>query len=225
MLQSSFTEDREPVTVTLSEIYDAQGLVNQVIIPDEVLEVLWELRTKLAENDVFTTDRRFHQSLAIIQAEAFLNGRERAEVVDTKPLQYVMWRDISQIDFVRRAVLDLADPLEKDALQLLSDIEALFTQFQAATKDSTNTSQKMNISVEAWGKLKNIKTEINEAIRRVPVVADPAVGMPQTKKTKHISLSHISKRIQSKEDVDVIIATFSKLKDNWNEDEVIDIKW
>jgi len=76
--------------------------------------------------------------------------------------------------------------------------------------------------------LKTIRTEINEAIRPVPVVAgiDPAGGdIPQTKKTKPISLSHISKRIQSKEDVDVIIRTFTNLKDNWNDDEVIDIKW
>jgi hypothetical protein len=75
--------------------------------------------------------------------------------------------------------------------------------------------------------LKIVKTEINESIRSISVVSgvDPFGGIPQTKKTKPISLSHISKRIQSKEDVDVIIKTFTNLKDNWNDDEVIDIKW
>jgi hypothetical protein len=100
----------------------------------------------------------------------------------------------------------------------------------ALIKDKSGIKGIREIITEVYSfnnSLKTIRTEINEAIRFVPAVAgvDPAGGIPQTKKTKPISLSHISKRIQSKEDVDKIIETFTKLKDNWNDDEVIDIKW
>lgn len=101
----------------------------------------------------------------------------------------------------------------------------------ALLKDKSGIKGIREIITEVYSfnnSLKTIKTEINEAIRPVPVVAgvDPAGGaILQTKKNKPISLSHISKRIQSREDVDKIIETFTKLKDNWNDDEVIDIKW
>jgi hypothetical protein len=66
--------------------------------------------------------------------------------------------------------------------------------------------------------LKSVTADISEAIKE----NEETQG---AKKTKTVTLSHIPKRIQNKEDVEVILTTFSKLKDNWNDDEIIDIKW
>lgn len=66
--------------------------------------------------------------------------------------------------------------------------------------------------------LKSVVADIAEALKEKEKI-------PGAKKTKTVTLSHIPKRIQNKEDVEVIISAFSKLKDNWNDDEIIDIKW
>ena len=66
--------------------------------------------------------------------------------------------------------------------------------------------------------LKSVIADITEAIKEKE-------EKPGAKKTITVTMSHIPKRIQNKEDVEVIISAFSKLKDNWNDDEIIDIKW
>ena len=68
--------------------------------------------------------------------------------------------------------------------------------------------------------LKSVKLDIAEQNN----VNEPAPNS-SSKKTKTVTLSHIPKRIQNKEDVEIIISAFSKLKENWNDDEIIDIKW
>ena len=48
--------------------------------------------------------------------------------------------------------------------------------------------------------------------------------MPGVKKAKTFIISHIPKRIQNIKNIELIIRTFSKLKDEWNDDEIIEIK-
>ena len=146
--------------ITLDELMEAQALVETVVVPDEVKEALWQLRGTLAENDVLVSDRRFFQSIAVVQAEAFLNGRMTAQVVDTKPLRHVMWRDPSHLDLVRKIVLDLADPLEREALELLAELEKAADSFNSAVKDTQNKSKRIKAALEVWEKVKEADKEI-----------------------------------------------------------------
>lgn len=73
--------------------------------------------------------------------------------------------------------------------------------------------------------IKSMKLEIAEAIKPKPFPDGGAEPSPNPKSVKPVSLVHVSKRIQSKQDVVIIIKTFTDIKDNWNDDEVIDIKW
>jgi hypothetical protein len=61
-----------------------------------------------------------------------------------------------------------------------------------------------------------MKKEIKELVDQKP---------PTSKKVKSLSLSNFPKRLQSKDEVVNLINEFSKLRDNWNDEEVIDIKW
>lgn len=145
--------------VTLDEIVTAQAEVAQVVIPDDVKKVLWDLRQKFAEAEITVSDRKFYNSLAVIKAEAWLDGRDQAEISDTKSLQHCFWRDPAQIAPVRKIVLDLADPLEKEALDLLADLNKAYEQYTTALKDSSSRSEKVKASVELVGKLQNVRAE------------------------------------------------------------------
>lgn len=146
--------------VSLDDIYLAQKIVDSVVIPDEVKDALWTLRVQMHQNDVLVSDRRLFQALAVIKAEAFMNGRSVAQVIDTKPLQHVMWRDVSHIDIVRKTVLDLADPLEREALDLLANIELAISAFREAAKDTHAKTVKTNAALEAWEKFKHADKEL-----------------------------------------------------------------
>jgi len=66
--------------------------------------------------------------------------------------------------------------------------------------------------------LKIVNTDIGEILK----ASEPKPG---SKKTKTVTLSHIPKRLKTKNDVEVVISAFTTLKDNWNDEEIIDIKW
>jgi len=120
--------------------------------------------------------------------------------------------------------------------QAINDLKISYDWIRLKEEQKKEFSEKLNkaIITDKYG-IKGIREIINEAysfnnllkslnadMNEVLKVAEP---LPGTKKTKTISLSHISKRIQSRKDVELIISEFSKLKDSWNDDEIIDIKW
>jgi MoxR-like ATPase len=62
-----------------------------VVIPDEVIEALCKIRRELANEKITPSDRRFSWMLRILQAEAFLSGRNTVELDDIVCLTDCVW--------------------------------------------------------------------------------------------------------------------------------------
>lgn len=62
-----------------------------VVIPDEVLEALCKIRRELANEKITPSDRRFSWMLRILQAEAYLSGRDVVELDDIVCLTDCIW--------------------------------------------------------------------------------------------------------------------------------------
>jgi MoxR-like ATPase len=155
------SEETEPtVFISLEDIYEAQRQVAQVTIGDDVLSALVELSDRLKEEEIAVTDRKFKQSLAVIKAEAWLSGCEVAEVIHTKPLQHMMWRDPSQIITVRTAVYDLADPIERDVLNLRDEWMQAYNSYRETMADTTMTGRKADHTLEIFKKFKACKKDL-----------------------------------------------------------------
>jgi MoxR-like ATPase len=155
------SEETEPtVFISLEDIYEAQRQVAQVTIGDDVLSALVELSDRLKEEEIAVTDRKFKQSLAVIKAEAWLSGCEVAEVIHTKPLQHMMWRDPSQIITVRSAVYDLADPIERDVFNLRDEWMQAYNSYRETMADTTMTGRKADHTLEIFKKFKACKKDL-----------------------------------------------------------------
>jgi len=155
------SEETEPTTfITLDDIYAAQAEVANVTIGDDVLSALVELSNRLKEEEISVTDRKFKQSLAVIKAEAWLNGRDKADVMDTKPLQHMLWRDPSQIAIVRTAVYDLADPIERDVLNLRDEWMRAYNSYRDTMADTSLSGRKADHTLEIFKKFKACKKDL-----------------------------------------------------------------
>lgn len=155
------SEETEPTTfITLDDIYAAQAEVANVTIGDDVLSALVELSDRLKEEEISVTDRKFKQSLAVIKAEAWLNGRDKADVMDTKPLQHMLWRDPSQIAIVRTAVYDLADPIERDVLNLRDEWMRAYNSYRDTMADTSLSGRKADHTLEIFKKFKACKKDL-----------------------------------------------------------------
>ncbi len=160
MLSCPMENDPKSI-ISLEEVYTCHDLVDKVTIDDSVYEALNTLRTTLKEHGVEATERRWVESLGIIRAEAFLNGREIVDIEDIRPLMHVLWSDMDQRKTVTRHVLELANPVDKEAQELLDIIKGIEKEFQKVTKDADNHKAIAKQAVEAHGRLQKVKQELD----------------------------------------------------------------
>jgi len=146
--------------ISLEDIKLAQAEVSAVRIGDDVLNALVELSQRLNESDINVTDRRFKQSLQVIKAEAWLNGCDVAEVIHTKPLQHMLWRDPSEIPTVRQCVYDLADPIERDVINLREEWATAYNAYRDTISDQNMSGRKADHTLEIFKKFKACKKEL-----------------------------------------------------------------
>lgn len=152
MIQSDMPKDPEPV-LSLAEVKEAVALVEHVQLPGEIFDTVKELRDNLRSEGVEPTDRRWVECLDIIRAEAFFNGHEVAEIGDMRPLMHVLWSHEKDIKTVTREVLDLANPIDREANDLLDRVNDLHSDLTRILKDADNPKQAAKQVVEIHGKM------------------------------------------------------------------------
>lgn len=147
--------------LTLDEVHEARQQVTQVTVPDDVIEALSSLRQNLRKEGIEPTDRRFAECLKIIRATAWLDGRDRADIDDMKLLRHVMWTALDEQSIVDKAVLELANPLDKEAMDLLEEVEKLAAELDEVMRDSDNKQVRNKKGIELHSKCERAKADLD----------------------------------------------------------------
>lgn len=165
MLKGQIAGPVVPV-VTWEEVETAQDQVKAVVVPDDVLEAFNTLRNNLKAQGIEPTDRRFAQCLQIVRGTAWLDGRGTADIDDMKLLRHVLWTTQAEIPHVERLVLELANPLDKEAMDLMEQVEKLAVELDDAIKNSDNKQALHKKGIELHGKLERAKAELDTLQKR-----------------------------------------------------------
>lgn len=104
-------------TITLKELQFAHKEVEAVKVTDDTVTAYMRLRADLLRNGLRPSDRRFRQTVALIQASAWLAGRDETLVDDLEVGVYVFWNNREERTKVRGYVLDVAAPGLKAAME------------------------------------------------------------------------------------------------------------
>jgi MoxR-like ATPase len=168
MLQSQTLGPVVP-TLSVSDIEIAQKETDKVEVALEVYEALDQLYLDLFEEGVEVTDRRLAQCLPAIRATAWWRGSEEANVDDMHLIRHILWRRPEHIPIVDTHVLQLASPLEAEALAMRATIDDLGEQLQSVIKDSDNPQQRNRKAMELHGKLDQFADEVENLEGRIAV--------------------------------------------------------
>ena len=87
-------------SMTMNELVQLQFFTDMVAIPDEVYETLSKIRKELRDEGIRPSDRRFKQSLSVLQAKALINQRQVVKVDDIVILENALWETVDQKDAV-----------------------------------------------------------------------------------------------------------------------------
>ena len=130
-------------TVSLADLQAAiEHEVPAVTVPDGIFDAMTKLRTALRRRGLICSDRRWRQSVRLLQAAAYLAGRDAVSDADLDMLRHVLWDSTADRRPVAEEVLTLVNPDAKKALDLLDDILGIERELEAkAGQSAQNLSQ------------------------------------------------------------------------------------
>ena len=142
-------EHVEIPTMHVDDLVQLQNMTNKVHIPDEVYETLSTIRRELQDEGIQPSDRRFKQSLSILQARALINQRESVQTDDMVILENALWETLDQ----KETVCTIVRRHSQDGLaQRLSAIENEANEIY----DSAVRDQSTEAGMEAVQKISAI---------------------------------------------------------------------
>lgn len=158
------TEVYQPSTrLTFEELKNAQEQVQKVMIPETIFDTLLKIRIELYNKGFSVTDRTFKHSLKILQAEAWLNGRNQVEEQDLDVLKHIYWTDPTTIRSVYLALVNTVSADRGKILTILDECKKIVDEL-FEEKDLKVQTQK---GLEVANRLKESRTEIQKLINEM----------------------------------------------------------
>lgn len=192
--QSSFMRmlalevDPTPAPVmTWAEIESAQTEARAVVVPERVITAMAELKRNLEGEGIELSDRRYVQALRIVRAAAWFDDCPTADTDHLAPLEHVLWHSPEQRSTVSQLVLQMANPLEVEASELLAEIRDLDKQIS----DISNDDERMRLGNEVYQKLNRAADELKNLQERA------GEGQRRTMKVREVKdkLSQVTERV------------------------------
>lgn len=156
MLQGSCPAQRP--SITLAELEQLQFHSEMMVtVPQDILEVLRDIRDVLKLEGIRPSDRRFRQVLSLLKASATLDGRDYVVRKDLIILVHSLWvtPEANERSIVRQTVQDRAlDPVEKE----IADLTVMIAELARSVDTSDMTDTK--IVLEHSQKIKSLKMQV-----------------------------------------------------------------
>lgn len=145
------------IKLTLDEIHDAQDEVQNINIPDDVIESLIMVRNRLKVEGLIPSDRRMKAITKVLKAEAWLDGRTKVIDDDLNVLVHMLWDDTTEIQKVNEIVLSEINPKLNEAKKLYDGILESYRAYQKADE-----KDKMKAVGEALQDINSAKRRLKE---------------------------------------------------------------
>ncbi|MFQ5542498.1 MAG: AAA family ATPase, partial [Candidatus Binatia bacterium] len=105
MLETS--SQAEQTTITLEELRTLQGQALKTTIPDYIYRTIADIRRELGKKNIRASDRRYRQSLSLLQAHSYLTGEDKVSEKDLFFLEHALWQDPGERPEVHSTIHEL----------------------------------------------------------------------------------------------------------------------
>ena len=123
----------EFTTVSLTELDEAYETAMTLPIGDLAYTTFLDLIEELGRKGVLVSTRRQVEGLKAVLATAYIAGHDEVKVGDFSILRHMFWSRQEKISEVKNVILTACNPGEKQALDLLDDLDKLKTDYANAS--------------------------------------------------------------------------------------------
>jgi len=168
MLESQSQPQR--TTLTLTELNELQQAVRDVTLPSYVYRGIADIRRELNKKNIHASDRRYRQSLALLQAHAFLEGETEVQEKSLLFLEHALWRDPAEQEQVRSTIRELLLGYEEEITELLYESREIR---ESALQPGRTTDERARALIEFHTKLRNILAKVDQIMEKAKRLGRP----------------------------------------------------
>ena len=168
MLESQKAVER--TTMTLAELTELQHQASAVTISSHVYRSIADLRRELNKKNIVASDRRYRQSLALLQAYAWLDGEAEVYEKHLFFLEHVLWRDPAEREQVRSTIRERLMGYEEEITELLYESREIR---EAALQPGRTSDERARALIEYHTKLRNIMAKVDQILDKAKRMGRP----------------------------------------------------
>jgi MoxR-like ATPase len=168
MLETSQAPQR--TTLALQELQEIQEQVRRIKILPSVYRGMANIRRELGKKNIQASDRRYRQSLGLLQAHAYLSGQEEATEQELFFLEHVLWRDPAEQPEVRATIRELLLGYEQEIQELLYQSKEIKDY---ALRPWDTSELRAQALIEVHTKLRNILAKVDQVIEKAETLGRP----------------------------------------------------
>jgi MoxR-like ATPase len=168
MLESQKTPQR--TVLTLAELTELQREVREITLPAHVYRSIADIRRELNKKNIQASDRRYRQSLSLLQAYAYLEGETEVYEKHLFFLEHVLWRDPAEHEPVRGTIRELLLGYEEEITELLYESREIR---DSALQSARTSDERARALIELHTKLRNILTKVDQIMEKAQRLGRP----------------------------------------------------
>lgn len=166
----SMLKDEKEVIVpklSLAELLQHQERVKSVQIPEAVFHTLAKIRSKLRDEGIRPSDRRFKQTLSLLRAKAYLDGRFEVNRSDLAILEHALWETIDQKEKTKEILYEIIhDTVETFINRVVPEFEVILLHAQSTLSNRTPGARAKLSDLLMQGK--TLFMEVQEMNKQMP---------------------------------------------------------
>jgi len=168
MLESQKAPER--TTLSMTELTELQKQARDIVIPAHVYRSIADIRRELNKKNIQASDRRYRQSLPLLQAHAFLEGQKEVREQDVFFLEHVLWRDPGEHEQIRNTIRELLLGYEEEITELLYESREIR---DTALRPWETSDERARALVEFHTKLRNILAKVDQIMEKAKRLGRP----------------------------------------------------
>ena len=160
----------ERTSLTLEELREMQSEARALPIPSHIYRAIADIRRELKRKNLEASDRRYRQSLNLLQAHAYLSGEKEVKESDLYFLEHVLWRDPQEQTEVRGVIRELLLGYEEEIKELLYESREVRA---SALRPWPTNEERARAFIEVHTKLKNILARVDQIMDKAKQMGRP----------------------------------------------------
>jgi MoxR-like ATPase len=146
----------------LAKVIDVD--VPAIEFSDDALKQMVKLRHDLKTEGIQPSDRRFKQSVKVLKANAFLEGRDRIEEEDLAVLRHTLWMPVSQREKVSDYAMKASNPYVEDLLKVRQALVEVSNGIDERAASDDPLAHR-SYGREAHDKLKQARAQLDNMLK------------------------------------------------------------